>query len=51
LEFKSGMNHVHARVLVREARPQELTFEVVQIDHEERSRWRRPLVSRQSWEH
>jgi hypothetical protein len=44
LEFKTGMHNIHAKVLVREARPQELTFELVQIAHEDRSRLRRPLV-------
>jgi hypothetical protein len=50
LELKSGMHSIHARVLVREARPQELTFELVQIDHENRSRLRRPLVGLHSKE-
>jgi hypothetical protein len=45
LEFRSGLRQVHARVLVREARPQELTFELVQIGHEDRSRLRRPLLA------
>ena len=31
LELQSGLHRIHARVLVREARPQELTFELVQI--------------------
>jgi hypothetical protein len=44
LEFQ----RIHASVLVREARPQELTFELVQIGHEDRSRLRRPLVGLQS---
>ena len=44
LEFRSGMHSIRARVLIREARPQELTFELVQIDHQDRSRWRRHLV-------
>lgn len=44
LEFKTGMYNIHAKVLVREARPQELTFELVQIAHEDRGRLRRPLV-------
>ncbi len=44
LEFDSGLRRIRARVLVREARPQELTFELIQIDHQDRSRWRRPLL-------
>jgi len=44
LEIQSGLHRIHALVLVREARPQELTFELVQIGHEDRSRLRRPLV-------
>jgi len=44
LEIQSGLHRVHARILVREARPQELTFELVQIGYEDRSRLRRPLV-------
>jgi hypothetical protein len=48
LEFKSGMTHIHADVLVREARPQELTFELVNIGLEDRNKLRRPLVGLQS---
>jgi hypothetical protein len=44
LEFRSGLQNIRARVLIREARPQELTFELVQIKHLDRSRWRRPLA-------
>ena len=44
LEFKSGIHSIHAHVLVREARPQELTFELVQIAHHDRGCLRRPLV-------
>ena len=44
LEFKTGMSNIHSKVLVREARPQELTFEFVHIEHEDRGRLRRPLV-------
>lgn len=44
LMFKSGMESIHARVLVREARPQEVSFELVEIDHANRSRLRRPLA-------
>ena len=50
LEFQSGLHRIHARVLVREARPQELTFELVRIGHEDRSRLRRPLVGLHSKE-
>ena len=50
LEFQSGMHRIHARVLVREARPQELTFELVQIAHEDRNRLRRPLAGLHSKE-
>ncbi|MGA3323277.1 MAG: hypothetical protein ABSF45_02300 [Terriglobia bacterium] len=44
LEIQSGMHRLRARVLVREARPQELTFELVQIGYQDRSRLRRPLA-------
>jgi hypothetical protein len=44
LEFKTGMKTIRAHVLVRESRPQEITFELVQIAHEDRSRLRRPLI-------
>jgi hypothetical protein len=44
MEFKSGVQSIHTRVLVREAGPQELTFELVQIDNEDRGRLRRPLT-------
>ena len=44
LEFKWGMHRIHSRVLVREARPQELTFEMVHIAHEDRNRLRCPLA-------
>jgi hypothetical protein len=44
LEIQSGLHKIQARVLVREARPQELTFELVEIAYEDRSRLRRPLV-------
>jgi hypothetical protein len=50
LEIQSGLRRIHACVLVREARPQELTFELVRIGHEDRSRLRRPLVSLHSKE-
>lgn len=44
LELQSGRPRIHADVVVREARPQELSFELVKIDLEDRSRLRRPLV-------
>ncbi len=44
LEIQTGLYRVQAQVLVREARPQELSFELVRIDHENRSRLRKPLV-------
>jgi hypothetical protein len=44
LQFQWGLHPLHARVLVREARPQELTFELVQIDHDDRNRLRRALL-------
>jgi hypothetical protein len=44
MEFKSGVQSIHTRVLVREAGLQELTFELVQIDNENRGRLRRPLA-------
>ena len=50
LELKSGMHSIHARVLVREARPQELTFELVEMGHHDRSRLRRPLSALSSKE-
>ena len=50
LEFQSGLHRIHACVLVREARPQELTFELVRIGHGDRSRLRRPLVGLHSKE-
>ena len=52
MEFKSGVQSIHTRVLVREAGPQELTFELVEIDNQDRSRLRRPLTglhSQGSW--
>jgi hypothetical protein len=44
LEYKWGMHRIHSRVLVREARPQELTFETVHIANEDRNRLRCPLA-------
>jgi hypothetical protein len=50
MEFKSGTQSIRMRVLVREDRPQELTFELVEIDNDDRNRLRRPLVGLQSQE-
>jgi hypothetical protein len=50
MEFKSGTQSIHTRVLVREARPQELNFELVEIGNDDRSRLRRPLASLHSKE-
>ena len=50
LEIQLGLRRINAQVLVREARPQELSFELVQIDHLDRSRLRRPLVGLHSKE-
>ncbi len=44
MDFKTGGMSIRARVLVREARPQELSFELVEIDNDDRSRLRRPLL-------
>jgi hypothetical protein len=44
MELRSGVKNIRARVLVREARPKELTFELVDIDEEDRGRLRRPLT-------
>jgi len=44
LEFKSGRHSIRARVLVREARPQELTFEMIEIGLQDRNHMRRPLA-------
>jgi len=44
LEVRSGFRHIHADVLVREARPQEMTFELVRIGLQDRSRLRHPLL-------
>ena len=48
LEFQSGFRHIRANVLLREARPQELAFELVKIDLEDRLKLRRPLVELQA---
>ena len=47
LEFQSGLRHVRADVLLREARPQELAFELVKIGLDDRLNLRRPLVALQ----
>jgi hypothetical protein len=47
LEFQPGLHRIHAEVLVREARPQELTFELVRIDFEDLNRLRRSLLGSQ----
>ena len=48
LEFPSGLHRIHTDVLVREAHPQELTFELVRIGLEDRNRLRRPLAGLQA---
>ena len=47
LEFQPGLGRIRAEVLVREARPQELTFELVSIGLEDRNRLRRSLLELQ----
>jgi len=44
MDFKTGTSSIHTRVLVREARTQELSFELVEIDNNDRGRLRRPLA-------
>ena len=44
MDFKTGGMNIRTRVLVREARPQELSFELVEIDNDDRGRLRRPLL-------
>ncbi len=44
LELRSGIKSIRTRVLIREARPKELTFELVEIGEEDRGRLRRPLT-------
>jgi hypothetical protein len=44
MELRSGVKGICAKVLVREARPKELTFELVEIQEEDRGRLRRPLT-------
>ncbi len=48
IEIESGLRRIQASVLVREARPQELSFEFVQIRYEDLSRLRHSLVSVQT---
>jgi hypothetical protein len=48
LQFPSGMYRVHTDVLVREARPQQLSFELARIGFEDRNRLRRPLAGMQA---
>jgi hypothetical protein len=43
LEINSGLHRVRTRILAREARPQELTFELVHVGFQDRTRLRRPL--------
>jgi hypothetical protein len=44
LSIQSGMHRIHSEVLVREARPQEMTFELVKIDLEDRNQLRRSFA-------
>jgi hypothetical protein len=44
------MLNIRARALVREATSQELTFELIEIDHSDRNRLRRQLASLSSKE-
>jgi len=48
LELRCGFRRIHADVLVREARPQEMTFELVKIGLEDRHRLRQPLLHLQA---
>jgi hypothetical protein len=48
LQFQAGWHRIHTRVLVREGRPQEMTFELIQIGHADRCCLRRPLAGLQS---
>jgi hypothetical protein len=48
MELHSGVKSIRAKVLVREARPKELTFELVEIEEEDRGRLRRPLTGLRS---
>jgi hypothetical protein len=48
LEFQSGRNRIRAEVLAREGRPQELTFEFVRIEFEDRHCLRRSLLGLQA---
>jgi hypothetical protein len=44
LDFQSGLHRIHSEVLVREARPQELTFEMIRIGLEDRNQIRRSFA-------
>lgn len=44
LELQAGFHRIHAEVLVREARPQQLSFELVRIPLDDRTKLRRPLA-------
>jgi hypothetical protein len=44
VELHPGRHGIQAEVLVREARPQHMTFELVNMDLEDRSNLRRPLA-------
>jgi hypothetical protein len=48
LELRCGFRRIHADVLVREARPQEMTFELVKIGLDDRHRLRTPLLNLQA---
>ena len=44
LALQAGRQQIHADVLVREARPQQLSFELVRIPFDDRTKLRRPLA-------
>lgn len=44
LTFRSGMENIRARILVRESRPQEMAFEISDIEPADLTRLRRPVV-------
>ncbi|HZO99360.1 MAG TPA: hypothetical protein VFD30_03615 [Terriglobia bacterium] len=44
IEFRPGWNSIRAQVLVREARPQQMSFEMVAIELADRCKLRRPLA-------
>jgi hypothetical protein len=48
VELRTGMRTIEAQVRVREARPQQLSFELVRIDLENRARLRKPLAGLQT---